>query len=171
MDTKTHTYEGTDATVTWSQVRCIHAEVCVHGLPGAFEPGRRPWIKPDAAESAEALAAVVFNCPTGALHIARGPEEPTPEANLVTVAPDGPLYLRGDVTIRDASGETVLTDTRVALCRCGLSRHKPFCDNSHVGRFTDAACSATRPRSRTATPLARSPSRSPPTAHSAWTAP
>ena len=135
MDTKTHTYEGADATVTWSKVRCIHAEVCVHGLPNAFQPGRRPWIEPDEAENAEALAAVVFNCPTGALHIERGPEEPSPEANLVTVAPDGPLYLRGDVRVVDDAGETVVRDTRIALCRCGLSRHKPFCDNSHVGHF------------------------------------
>lgn len=142
MDTKTHIYEGTTAdgapvTVTWSQTRCIHAEVCVHGLPDVFRPKRKPWVEPKEAESTADLAAVVFNCPTGALHITEGPEEPTPETNLVTVAPDGPLYVRGDVTIVTDSGEEVLRDTRVALCRCGLSQHKPFCDNSHLGHFED----------------------------------
>ena len=138
MDTKTHTFRCETATVTWSQVRCIHAEVCVHGLPGVFDAKRRPWIEPDQAESADGLAAIVFNCPTGALHLTEGPEEPTPDANLVTLAPDGPLYVRGDVTVVDAEGETVVRDTRIALCRCGRSGHKPFCDNSHLGHFEDA---------------------------------
>ena len=137
MNTRTHTFEGETATVTWSKVRCIHAEVCVHGLPGVFDAKRRPWIEPDQAESADDLAAVVFNCPTGALHLTEGPEEPTPEHNLVTLAPDGPLYVRGDVTVVDAKGGTVVRDTRIALCRCGLSQHKPFCDNSHLGQFED----------------------------------
>ena len=32
----------------------------------------------------------------------------------------------------------LLKDTRVALCRCGLSSNKPLCDNSHLDAFTDA---------------------------------
>ena len=138
MNATIYTFEGEDATVTWSKVRCLHAEVCVHGLPGVFDSQRRPWIEPDRAQSAEDLAAVVFNCPTGALHITSGPEEPIPDSNTVTLAPNGPLYVRGDVTVADADGETVIADTRVALCRCGLSQHKPFCDNSHLGTFRDA---------------------------------
>lgn len=31
--------------------------------------------------------------------------------------------------------ETLLEDTRVALCRCGLSANKPLCDNSHRDEF------------------------------------
>lgn len=31
--------------------------------------------------------------------------------------------------------ETLLEDTRVALCRCGLSANKPLCDNSHQDEF------------------------------------
>jgi CDGSH-type Zn-finger protein len=42
---------------------------------------------------------------------------------------DGPTYLRGKLTLRH--GESELEDTRIALCRCGASQHKPFCDNSH----------------------------------------
>jgi CDGSH-type Zn-finger protein len=50
---------------------------------------------------------------------------------------NGPTYLRGKLVLRDGDG--ALEDTRIALCRCGASRHKPFCDNSHkkIG-FQDA---------------------------------
>jgi CDGSH-type Zn-finger protein len=74
-----------------------------------------------------------MRCPTGALHFARkdgGPAEPLPVANTVQVRANGPLYLRGDVAVTLADG-SVLKDTRAALCRCGASSHKPFCDNSH----------------------------------------
>jgi CDGSH-type Zn-finger protein len=49
----------------------------------------------------------------------------------VLVARDGPTYLRGDIEVLDDAGEVCLRDTRVALCRCGLSRNKPLCDNTH----------------------------------------
>ena len=139
MDTKTYTFEGDDATVTWDRRRCIHFEACVHGLPEAFDPARRPWIEPDQAAPA-ALLDVVERCPTGALHLrlADGTDpEATPAEARVTVAADGPLYVRGDVTVRTADGEVLLRDTRVALCRCGLSANKPLCDNSHLDGFAD----------------------------------
>ncbi|MCB0022225.1 MAG: CDGSH iron-sulfur domain-containing protein, partial [Caldilinea sp.] len=51
----------------------------------------------------------------------------------------GPLYVRGDVTIQSASGEITASDMRLALCRCGQSQNKPFCDNSHkAAGFSDA---------------------------------
>ena len=33
MDTNVYTYEGDEVPVTWDQERCIHAQVCVDGLP------------------------------------------------------------------------------------------------------------------------------------------
>jgi CDGSH-type Zn-finger protein len=43
------------------------------------------------------------------------------------LAADGPLYVRGRVKVAAAAAET-----RVALCRCGQSKNKPYCDYSHV---------------------------------------
>lgn len=49
----------------------------------------------------------------------------------VTVYPDGPLILRGGVIVQDLAGEVLSTGRVVALCRCGRSALKPFCDGSH----------------------------------------
>lgn len=55
---------------------------------------------------------------------------PKPEATI-TAYPDGPLVVRGDVVIRDVDGVQIETGHVVALCRCGRSALKPFCDGSH----------------------------------------
>ncbi|WP_375474687.1 CDGSH iron-sulfur domain-containing protein [uncultured Jatrophihabitans sp.] len=50
----------------------------------------------------------------------------------VTVYPDGPLIVRGDVEIRTVEGRTVeRSGSPIALCRCGRSAVKPYCDGSH----------------------------------------
>ncbi|MFC7789675.1 CDGSH iron-sulfur domain-containing protein [Microbacterium sp. MAHUQ-60] len=54
------------------------------------------------------------------------------EEATITPYPDGPLILRGDVELRTADGEPIPRNRRtVALCRCGLSTIKPFCDGTH----------------------------------------
>lgn len=140
METKVRTYEGKNATVTWDQKRCIHFAACVRGIPDVFDPNAKPWIQPDAS-TPEALLATVRQCPTGALHLHQ-PEGTNPEATpaeaSVTVDANGALFLRGDIRIQTQEGDELLHDTRVALCRCGLSKNKPLCDGSHVGAFTDA---------------------------------
>jgi CDGSH-type Zn-finger protein len=39
--------------------------------------------------------------------------------------------VRGDIEILAPDGSVLRRDTRIALCRCGGSENKPFCDNSH----------------------------------------
>lgn len=56
----------------------------------------------------------------------------TDERVTVTAYPDGPLLVRGDADILDADGNRVPRTRRtVALCRCGLSTIKPYCDGTH----------------------------------------
>lgn len=57
--------------------------------------------------------------------------QPVQAYNTIRIIKNGPLYLRGDFTIVNGSGELVVNDTRAALCRCGGSANKPFCDNTH----------------------------------------
>ncbi|WP_080796972.1 CDGSH iron-sulfur domain-containing protein [Arabiibacter massiliensis] len=44
----------------------------------------------------------------------------------------GPLFVRGGVPLVGADGEEYELRNRYALCRCGASRNKPFCDAMHV---------------------------------------
>ena len=127
-------YVGQNIDVTYDTERCIHAAECTRGLPAVFDNSRRPWIDPNEA-SADAIAAVIAKCPSGALHFIRhdaGDPETPPEHDSATVIPGGPLYMRGLVQLRAADGSVIVKDTRLALCRCGQSRNKPFCDNSHL---------------------------------------
>jgi CDGSH-type Zn-finger protein len=50
----------------------------------------------------------------------------------ITPYRDGPLMVRGPFTLVDQDGEEIeVGRTPVALCRCGKSRLRPFCDGSH----------------------------------------
>jgi ABC-type transporter Mla MlaB component len=53
--------------------------------------------------------------------------------------PDGPILVRGDFELLDRAGKDIpRTRSVIALCRCGNSAIKPFCDGSHKStRFTD----------------------------------
>ena len=44
---------------------------------------------------------------------------------------DGPLIFNGNFAILSSSGREAWRGTRAALCRCGESANKPFCDGSH----------------------------------------
>lgn len=126
-------YEDARIRVLWEPSLCIHTKRCVSGLPEVFDVGARPWIRVEAAE-ADRIAETVATCPTGALHFDRldgGKQEEPAAETVVEPRPNGPLFLRGRIRIEDANGNVVREDTRVALCRCGGSANKPFCDGSH----------------------------------------
>ncbi|MHB8060709.1 MAG: CDGSH iron-sulfur domain-containing protein, partial [Gaiellaceae bacterium] len=44
----------------------------------------------------------------------------------------GPIWVRGGIPVISADGTAHELRTQVALCRCGLSVNKPFCDGSHA---------------------------------------
>ena len=54
--------------------------------------------------------------------------------NRATITPtdNGPYLVQGNVTLTDANGIDYEVDHSIALCRCGLSATKPFCDGSHA---------------------------------------
>ncbi|MDX1672510.1 MAG: CDGSH iron-sulfur domain-containing protein [Balneolaceae bacterium] len=134
MEEKKRSYESESINVTYDLKRCIHAAECVRGLREVFNPDQRPWIQPEKGE-AEEIAEVVTRCPTGALKYERkdgGEREQVPPKNTISISKDGPVYVRGDLQVKDAEGNIILEDTRLALCRCGISSNKPLCDNSHV---------------------------------------
>jgi uncharacterized Fe-S cluster protein YjdI len=128
-------YDSPMIRVTYDQRKCIHAKRCVEGSPAVFKPGERPWIQPEGAD-ADALAATVAQCPTGALLYERldgGPSESVPRDTVIALQKDGPIYVRGPAPLVDAAGNRWEdAGHRYALCRCGGSGNKPYCDNTHL---------------------------------------
>jgi CDGSH-type Zn-finger protein len=59
------------------------------------------------------------------------------EGVIIVPYQDGPYLVRGPVVLRDQEGRSITVNRRtVALCRCGKSRMRPFCDGTHhVIRF------------------------------------
>ncbi len=126
------TYRTDQIAVYWEPALCIHTARCLRTLPEVFDVNRRPWVLVDAAP-ADAVAAAVRRCPTGALRYERldgAPQEELPDPTVIEPQPDGPLYVRGRIHLVEEDGaERDLP--RAALCRCGESNNKPFCDNMH----------------------------------------
>jgi CDGSH-type Zn-finger protein/uncharacterized Fe-S cluster protein YjdI len=130
------TYETESIRVHWDSSRCIHTGICLRRLPAVFDTRARPWVDLSAAD-ADAVADAISHCPSGALRFERldGAEGEQPERPTVVLPlEDGPLLMVGDLDVRTPDGEQITHEARLTLCRCGLSRNQPFCDNSHLRR-------------------------------------
>jgi hypothetical protein len=104
-------------------------------LPGVFDPRRRPWVDLGQATTAQ-IEAQVAQCPSGALSIERGAGAaagPAAHADETTVRPqrNGPLIVDGPIVLLGLDGSSTRREGKTALCRCGASKSKPFCDGSH----------------------------------------
>jgi CDGSH-type Zn-finger protein/uncharacterized Fe-S cluster protein YjdI len=140
---------STDAiTLRVDARRCIHSRQCVLEAPAVFVAGAPgAWLHPEAA-TVERCVQVVHNCPSGAITYERhdgGPQEPAPAVNVVRVQENGPYLVKAAYTLPSGTGY------RATLCRCGKSKRKPYCDNSHAA----AGFGATgEPATRDSEPLA-----------------
>jgi CDGSH-type Zn-finger protein/uncharacterized Fe-S cluster protein YjdI len=126
-------YDGEKINVEWDGRLCIHIGECGYSKGELFVGGRDPWCKPDLA-SVEDVVDIVKRCPTGAITFESNDNSVTETAdaeNTVTVSYQGPYFIRGDLEIDAASDDMPGVSFRAALCRCGASKNKPFCDNSH----------------------------------------
>ena len=126
-------YSGERATVSWHGGLCIHIGECGQAKGDLFVGGRQPWCEPDQA-SDDDVQDVVLRCPTGALTVNYDDGSRVEVANAentIHVAYNGPLFVRGDLEIEGAPDDAPGVKFRAALCRCGKSSNKPFCDNSH----------------------------------------
>lgn len=133
------TYPGTEIDVEWDQRLCIHIGECGYSQGDLFIAGRNPWCQPDLS-SPDEVKEIVERCPSGAL-IYRDKNneitETTASENTVTVSYQGPYFVKGDLNLENAPSDMPGTKFRAALCRCGKSKNKPFCDNSHEEEFKD----------------------------------
>lgn len=49
----------------------------------------------------------------------------------INIIKNGPLIVNGEVELTDSEGKRYPAEKRMALCRCGASSAKPFCDGTH----------------------------------------
>jgi len=65
----------------------------------------------------------------------------------ITVNSNGSLKVEGDFEIVDKTGAAYDLGGReiISICRCGLSKNKPFCDGSHKGHFEHDAIAFSLP--------------------------
>jgi uncharacterized Fe-S cluster protein YjdI len=126
-------YTDGNITVYWAPQYCIHTARCLNAAPEVFDSMRRPWVELRHAD-ADRVARAVMLCPTGALSFERhdgGAPEAAPAETTIDPRPNGPLFVRGALREVDSRGNVIREATRVALCRCGGSENKPYCDGTH----------------------------------------
>ena len=131
----TKKYSNGEVTIVWKPETCIHSAICFKGLGNVFDPQKRPWITPEGANT-ESIIDQIKKCPSGALsyymNSDAGDEKVKVEAEtIVETAPNGPLMVYGNVTIKDSKGNVTRKNNATAFCRCGGSSNKPYCDGSH----------------------------------------
>lgn len=128
-------YSNNEITIIWKPKLCVHAAICFRELPDVFKPGARPWINPNGATTEE-LIKTIKRCPTKALDYVLNSEISETKSNenassVIRVINDGPFILEGNFILKDENGNEIVIEKNVALCRCGASTNKPFCDGKH----------------------------------------
>lgn len=116
--------------------RCAYARFCHREEGNVWELTER---SDDPQFRKEAIKAAI-DCPTGrlvALDRAGNPIEPHFEPSIEILQDpaegvSGPVFVKGNIPIESAGGFFYEARNRIALCRCGKSRNKPFCDAAHI---------------------------------------
>lgn len=137
----TKEYTNGEVTIVWKPKVCIHSEKCWRGLSSVFDPKSKPWINADGATT-DQIINQVSKCPSGALSTymndegaegasATESERASAEATRLELVPNGPVILKGKCEIALSDGTTKTVEGNTALCRCGASSNKPFCDGTH----------------------------------------
>ena len=132
-------YSNEDITVIWKPDVCQHSTKCWKASLAIFNPKRRPWIDVTAGTTDE-IIKIVDNCPSGALSYERNDnlneqKEQTAQSQqsgtTVQVSKGGPYLVKGKFVFIGTDGKEEIKEGSVALCRCGGSSNKPFCDGTH----------------------------------------
>ena len=135
MEEKRIKYKSDDITVSFAPEVCIHAAECVKGLPSVFDTSKKPWVNVVGGTPDE-IIDVIDRCPSGALKyelidFESKEEEVKMEKTKITVMPNGPLMVEGNLSVNKMSGDNIKDGEKLFLCRCGQSANKPFCDGKH----------------------------------------
>jgi len=138
MPRETMKYSNDEITVVWKPAACIHSTRCWKGLISVFDPREKPWVKMDGATTAQIISQVQ-QCPSGALSYFRNDGssdavQPVQSGNpvpAIEITANGPYLIKTACKLIHADGKEESKEATIALCRCGASGNKPYCDGSH----------------------------------------
>lgn len=131
-------YTASKITVHDNRSICAHSGICTDSLASVFKYKSEPWIDPEGA-TAQAIIETVRRCPSGALSYSlqggegvEGQAQTQTREPSITVMQNGPYAVVGGVQLlKQPWGQGASTE-HYALCRCGASKNKPFCDGTHA---------------------------------------
>ena len=140
MPLSTLKYTNGEVTVLWKPDTCIHSRICWTELREVFDPQKRPWVNMHGSTT-ERIIEQVRKCPSGALSYFLNKEiEAANDSSIISeeakiiniqITPNGPILINTDCHIKHSNGEEETKQGLTALCRCGASANKPYCDGSH----------------------------------------
>jgi uncharacterized Fe-S cluster protein YjdI len=137
LSKETFKYSNNEVTVVWKPNVCIHSALCWKGLIQVFNPQQKPWIDMNGAAT-ERIIEQVRKCPSGALSYFMNNEQPADTVvseqaaiTQIEVSSNGPYLIKTECIIKHSDGREEIKKGTVALCRCGASNNKPYCDGMH----------------------------------------
>jgi CDGSH-type Zn-finger protein len=133
-------YQRDGLTIHDNRGICQHAGFCTDGLPAVFRAGKEPFVDPNGAATQDAIVDQIKQCPSGALSFSIDGVEPSDQERppTITVSKNGPYRITGGIELKEQQWGEGSSREHYALCRCGGSKNKPFCDGTHwYNNFTD----------------------------------
>ena len=121
---------------------CIGSGDCARLAPTAFalDADDKAYVLDPESVDAETLRQAERSCPSGAITVAEA-DEPAPAVPAlaaggftITASENGPYLIETGgrkVVVTRGGREEVVERAVIALCRCGQSSNKPFCDGTH----------------------------------------
>lgn len=134
-------FSNGEITVFWRSEMCIHSANCLITLPEVFNAKKKPWINIHASNSKE-IMSIIDTCPSRALTYLKSSKFITSKPRVtpkkkakfarVQILKNGPALITGNFIVRDSKKKKIKVENEVAaICRCGGSKKKPFCDGTH----------------------------------------
>jgi methylamine---glutamate N-methyltransferase subunit C len=129
-DDKRLIFSGDPITIYENVAICSHAGYCPSGKPDKWRPKTQ-----NSGFTDEELIEKISKCPSGALSYAyKTTEHRDPKADRaqkIRIRKNGPLEIEGAIELRNTQWGEGASREHYTLCRCGVSKMKPFCDGSH----------------------------------------
>jgi CDGSH-type Zn-finger protein len=130
-------FKGEKLTISDNPGICSHAGYCDGNSPKVFWTFEKDRVAhPDKDDTAKTIKTIRM-CPSGALaYKLNGKlQDKYHDQEEIHVSKNGPYFIRGGIILENKDQPDA--KEHYALCRCGLSKNKPYCDGNHRKKFKD----------------------------------